>query len=360
MFVNLLFFSSYCFSSAPSLSTELGRIVHSPPQFLCVTLPLKRSAAMSLMGLGQDIEVPGSRNCEDDEEEEDYDVGPSHDRLGVHPETLVRFSVSEEFGPHSANPFDPAAVVDALVVGTYGAGASFLAAHFVNGVVESENPPVVGTLQVEFLGSGAKPRVVCEFRKIVSTPDTGRENVVLVGILTQSFASGPHSFDVAAAIGEGLPEVQRLLIVDSFASAQYRPAKGRAALNPPFIRCLRNTREKAVKGPLIGKKQYDAPNIIGGVGAHLLAQFEASDRAASWVGTAIGYEPHVSCLQPLRPGVMKWIHHVVPSFANLPRLINQSVAEHLDEQDEAALSHLYGNALRKHAAGQLRKSHMFL
>ena len=336
-----------------------SRFVHSLLSTFSLRHFLLKRTAMSLMGIGQDIEVPGSRNCEDDEEEEDVDVGLAHGSLGLHPETLVRFVVSEQFSPDSANPFNPEAIVDALVVGTYGAGASFLAAHFVNGV-EGENP-VVGTLQVEFLHSGgAKPRVVCEFRKLVSTPDTGRENVILVGILTQSFASGPHSFDVAAAIGGGLPGVQRLLVVDSFASAQYRPAKGRAALNPPFIRCLRNTREKAEKGPLIGKKQYDAPNIIGGVGAHLLAQFEACDRAASWVGTAIGYEPHVSCLQPLRLGVMKWIHHVVPSFANLPRLIDQRVAEHLDEQDEVALSHLYGNALRKHAAGQLRKSHMFL
>ena len=172
----------------------------------------------------------------------------------------------------------------------------------------------------------------------------------------QPFPGGPPSFDVVDALSTAIVRPRRTVVLDAFAAAQYRPSKGRTALNPPFLRCVRNSAEKQLNAPLIGGKLYDAPNVVQGLGAQFLTKCETEGLPVVWVGTALGYEPHPSCLGQFE-AIAQWLDNVLPEdFAQLPQTLKTANAG----KDADEMGNVYRKMLATHARAQLRKSHMFL
>jgi hypothetical protein len=288
---------------------------------------------MSLMGSDIEVEIPVSRNCEDDEDSDDFDGDNDEEggNGGTNGAALAR-TVAWRLAPGGAVKDAAewnALVVDALVVGVHGAGAAFLGVHF-------GGAPVAATLRIgssagdagagesksdAALRDGAanvaagRPALdICEVRLFARDDADGA--VVAVATFTQPLPGGPLSFDAADALLGAFPGgvARRTLVLDAFPAANYRPAKGRPALHPPFVRVLRSSAEKSVGGSPAVKRAsvYDAPNLVCGLGARLLAWCEAHGAAARWVGTAIGFEPRASCLEPLLPPVAEWAQHAAP------------------------------------------------
>ena len=317
----------------------------SPPYLVDHGLTRKQSANMSLMGLDTEVEMPSSRNCEDDDDEDD-ELHESFAHSAEQEPLETNLAAADGESPKWVGQ------VDILLLGLYGAGASFLAAHF-------SDLPVSATLSMRSKTSD-KIVPVCEFREVPARKVEGAPaKTHLVGTFLRSVDAGPQSFDIANSVMDSVGAVKRTLIVDSFRAASYRPPKGRPTLNPPFVRCLRNSAEKLLKAPIVGKKVYDAPNMLQGLAAQLMTFGEAQELAVSWVGTAIGFQPEPSCLEPLE-AIAQWIEHTGADSAQWPQALTVAGAADRTRSQNDTLSAAYTKSLRSLASAQLRNSHLFL